>query len=151
LHFNVVGKSTDGLIPPTKRYTPFPCFATLARMNPKYLWLTDALQLLTFFIVGPVLAIAIGYGAWRRTPQNFDLKRHGIVCVASGIAAFLLFGFAKWMNADVRTAQYFLQLACVLLSGLLFGVYMGYGFCVLVGLLRWHNKTRLTRDDETQR
>ena len=27
-------------------------------MNPRYLWLTDAIQLLTFFVVGPVLAIA---------------------------------------------------------------------------------------------
>jgi hypothetical protein len=70
--------------------------------------------------------------------------RYGIVCVASGVTAFLLFGFAKWMNADVRTAQYFWQLACVLLSGLLFGVFMGCGFSVLLRLWRWHKTTRLT-------
>jgi hypothetical protein len=116
-------------------------------MNPNYLWLTGAMQLLTFFVVGPVLAIAIAYAAWRGKPQDFNRERYWMVCVASGMAAFLLFGFAKWMNADVRTAQYFLQLACVLLSGLLFGVFMGCGFSVLLGLWRWHNTTRLKHDN----
>ncbi len=118
-------------------------------MNPEYLWLTGALELLTFFVVAPILAIAIAYSAWRRRP-HFP-ERHGVVCVASGLAALLLFGFAKWMNADVRTAQYFLQLACVLLSGLLFGVFMGCGFSVLLRLGRWHNATRLTDDHQTER
>jgi hypothetical protein len=105
------------------------------------------MQLLTFFVVGPVLAIAIAYAAWRGNPQDFNRERYRMVCVASGITAFLLFGFAKWMNADVRTAQYFLQLACVLLSGLLVGVSMGCGFSVLLGLWRWHNTTRLKHDN----
>jgi hypothetical protein len=120
-------------------------------MNPDYLWLTGALELLTFFVVGPVLAIAIAYAAWRGKPQNFNPERYGIVCIASGVTAFLLFGFAKWMNADVRTTQYFLQLACVLLSGLLFGVFMGCGFPVLLRLWRWHKTTRLPDDHQTER
>ena len=86
-----------------------------------------------------------------RDHQNFTPQRYGMLALASGFAAFLLLGFAKWMNADVRTAQYFLQLACVLLSGLLFGVCMGCGFCVLVGSWRWHNKTRLMHDNLTER
>ena len=92
-------------------------------MNPDYLWLTDAMQFLAFFVVGPVLAIAIA------------------VSVASGVTALLLFGFAKWMNADVRTAQYFLQLTCILLSGLLFGVCVGCFFPVLLRVWRWHKDT----------
>src|SRR5580765_1935554 len=44
------------------------------------------------------------------------------VVVASGVIASLLLGVAKWINADVRTPQYFLQLACVLSGGLLLGV-----------------------------
>jgi hypothetical protein len=94
-------------------------------MNPEYLWLTGAMQLLTFFVVGPALAIAIAYGAWRGKQQNLNPVRYGMLCITSGVAAFLLFGFAKWINADVRTAQYFLELACVLLSGLFFGVFVG--------------------------
>jgi hypothetical protein len=113
-------------------------------MNPEYLWLTGAMQLLTFFVVGPALTIAIAYGAWRAKPQNLNPERYGMLCITSGVAAFLLFGFAKWINADVRTAQYFLELACVLLSGPLFGVFAGCGFSVLLRLWRWHKTTRLT-------
>jgi hypothetical protein len=125
-------------------------------MNPEYLWLVDALQLLTIFLIGPALAIAIAYAARRGKPQNFSPdqnfspEQYGMVCVASGISAVLLFVFAKWMNADVRTAQYFLQLAAVLLGGLLFGVCMGCGFPVLLHLWRWHRTTRLT-DGNTRR
>ena len=118
-------------------------------MNPEYLWLTEAMVVLTFFVVGPVLAIAIAYAAWRGKPNNFNPERHGMMCVASGVAAFLLLGLAKWMNADVRTALYFLQLGCGLLSGLLLGVCMGCGFPVLVGVWRWHKATRLKDDNQS--
>jgi uncharacterized membrane protein YedE/YeeE len=120
-------------------------------MNPDYLWLTGAMQLVSIFVVGPVLAIAIAYAAWRGKPQNFTPARYGMVCVASGVTASLLFGFAKWMNADVRTAQYFLQLACVLVSGLLFGVGMGSFFPVLLHVWRWHKTTRLTDHNQRER
>jgi hypothetical protein len=90
-------------------------------MNPDYLWLTGALQLLTLFVVGPAIAIAIAYAAWRRKPQNFNPQRYGMLCVASGVTASLLLVLAKRINADVRTPQYFLQFACVLLGGLLLG------------------------------
>lgn len=83
-------------------------------MNPGYLWLTDAIQLLTFFVVGPVLAAAIAFSAWRGKLQNAMPERFRVLCVASGATAFLLFAFAKWINADVRTPWYFLQVACVL-------------------------------------
>jgi hypothetical protein len=112
-------------------------------MNPDYLWLAGAIELLTFFFIGPVLAIAIAYASWRAKPQNVTPDRYGIVCVVSGATAFVLFAFAKWLNADVRTAQYFLQLGCVLLSGLLFGVFSGCGFSILLRFWRWHNTTRL--------
>ncbi len=117
-------------------------------MNPDYLWLTDALQLLTIFVVGPVIAIAIVYAAWRR-PQDFNPQRYGRLCVASGVSACLLWVLAKWINADVRTPQYFLQLTCVLLGGLLFGLAMGFVFPVLLHIWRWHIATRLGNRDHT--
>ena len=107
-------------------------------MNPDYLWLTGAIELLTVFVVGPVLAIAIAYAAWRGKPKKLNPGRYAIVCVASGVFASLLFGLVKWMNADVRTPQYFLQFACFLLSGLLFGVFIGTVFSVV---LLWPNRT----------
>ena len=71
------------------------------------------------------------YAAWRGKPESFNPQRYGIVWVASGLTASLLLALGKWINADVRTPQYFLQLACVLLEGLLLGVGMGSFFtCV---------------------
>jgi hypothetical protein len=114
-------------------------------MNPEYLWLVDALQFLAVFVVGPALAITIAYSAWRGKPHNFTAGRYGIVCLASGITASLLFVVAKWMNADVRTVQFLVQFACVLVGGLLFGVFMGCGFPVLLRFWHWHKATRLPR------
>ena len=119
-------------------------------MNPEYLWLADAIQLMTVFVLGPVLAIAIAYAAWRGKLKNLTPERYGVVCVMSGGTSVLLIAFAKWLNADVRTPQYFLQLTCVLLFGLLFGVFMGSGFSVLLRLLRWHKSTRLSGNDQTK-
>jgi hypothetical protein len=120
-------------------------------MNPQYLWLTGALELLSLFVIGPVLAIAIPYMAWRGKLPSFNGGRYGMVWVASGGAAVLLLLCAKWINADVREPQYFLQLACVLLCGLLFGVCMGCGAVVLLRALFWHNTTRLKDDNHTDR
>ena len=120
-------------------------------MNPDYLWLTEALQLLTIFVVGPVIAVAIAYAAWRRRPHNFNPQRYGKLCVASGVSACLLWVLAKYVNADVRTPQYFLQLTCVLLGGLLFGIAMGSFFPVLLHIWHWHKATRLADHDQAGR
>lgn len=120
-------------------------------MNPDYLWLTGALQLLTLFVVGPVIAIAIAYAAWRQKPQNFNPLRYGMLCVTSGVTASLLLVFSKWINADVRTPQYFLQLACVLLALLLLFVGMGAFWPVLLHVWHWHKTTRLADHNQTER
>ena len=44
---------------------------TMPPMNPKYLWLTDAMLLLTLYVVGLGIANVIAYAAWRGKPQNF--------------------------------------------------------------------------------
>lgn len=44
------------------------------------------------------------------------------------MTASLLFLFAKWINADLRTPQYFLQFASILLGSMLLGVGMGSVF-----------------------
>jgi hypothetical protein len=113
-------------------------------MNPEYLPVTEAIELLTFFVLMPAIALAIAYSAWRGKPRNVGPKRYVAVCAASGVAAFLLLALAMWMHADVRTGQYFLQLACLSLGLLLFGVCMGCGFPVLLHFWRWHKATRLT-------
>jgi hypothetical protein len=112
-------------------------------MNPHFLWLTEGLELLSFLVLGPVLAIVIAYRTWRKKESVSIAKRYGVRCAAFAALSLLLFAVAKWMNADVRTPQYFLQLTCVLLCFLSFGLAQGYFFSVLLDLWRWHNGTRL--------
>jgi len=137
----ITGRSSIG--PVKNGYKCLQLFASLARMNPDYLWLTGAIQLLAFFVVGPALAIVIACATWRGKAENFSPGHYRKLCVASGTAALLLLSFAMWINADVRSALYFLQLGCVVLSGLSFGVCMGYGFSVLLHLWHFHKNTRL--------
>jgi hypothetical protein len=112
-------------------------------MNPHdYLWLTEGLELLAFFVLQPAIAIAIAYKAWRGEPQN--LGRYGLPCFASGVAAGVLVVFAKWLNADVRTVTYLLQVACFVLGFSLFGVCMGCGFSLLLRIANWHKSTRIS-------
>ena len=108
-------------------------------MNPHYHWLTEGLELITFFFIAPALSIVIAYKTWR---ERTNPKRYGVRCIAFGGAALVLFGFAKWLDADIRTPQYFLQLACVLLSLLLFGGCVGCFFSVLLRASHWHKSTR---------
>jgi hypothetical protein len=82
-------------------------------MNPRYLWVTE---MLTFFVVGPATAIVVAYAGWRGKRRTLSAKRHGMVCVACGVTGSVLLILAKWINADVRTPQYFAQLTCVLLG-----------------------------------
>lgn len=112
-------------------------------MNPHYLWLTEGLELLTFVVFGPVLAIVIAYRCWRNREATPEPKRYVRRCVAFAVLSILLFALAKRIDADVRTPQYFLQLTCVLLCFLSFGLAQGYLFSVLLDMWRWHNSTRL--------
>lgn len=112
-------------------------------MIPHYLWLTEGLELLTFFVIQPALAIVIAYRVWREKENEPNPKRYGMWCVASGGAGLLLLGLAKWIDADVRTPLYFLQLACALLSFLSLGVCSGCLLAVLLAAWRWHKTTRL--------
>lgn len=111
-------------------------------MNPHYLWLTEGLELLTFFVFGPALAFVIAYKAWREKKLAANPKRYGMWCIVAAVVAVILFALAKWIDADVRTPQYFLQLSCLLLSLLSFGVCQGLLFSVLLDMWRWHQKTR---------
>jgi len=110
-------------------------------MNPHNHWITEGLELITFFFIAPALAIVIAYRAWR---ERANPKKYGTRCVASGGAALVLLAVVKWLDADIRTPQYFLQLAFALLSFLLFGACVGYFFSVLLDMWRWRNSTRAT-------
>lgn len=112
-------------------------------MNPHYLWLPETVELLTFFVISPALTIVVAYRAWRDKNDSLNPRHASVRCLVYCGTALLLLGLAMWMHADVRTLQYLPQLMCTLLGFLLFGVSVGYFFCVLLGMWRWHIATRL--------
>lgn len=112
-------------------------------MNPHYyLWLTESLEFAAFFVLQPVIGIVIAYKAWRGEPQN--LPRYGLLCLECGVVAVVLLVFAKWLNADVRTVIYLLQVACIVVGFSLFGACMGCGFSFLLRMWNWHKSSRLS-------
>jgi len=80
-----------------------------------------------------------------REVADFASGQYRVIGVASCVTALLLFGFAKWMNADPVSVQYFLQFACVLASLLLWGLFMECGFCEFLRIWRWHRRTALRK------
>jgi hypothetical protein len=112
-------------------------------MNPEYLWLMDGIELATFFVGIPIVALALAYAGWRDKWQIYTSGRSRVLAVASGVISFVLFAVAKWMNSDVRSTEYFFQSACTLGSFLLFGAFIGTGSCELLRIWRWHRQTAL--------
>jgi len=100
-------------------------------MDPRYLKIVDALVLLALFAGAPAISAVVGYAAWKGRPSGFDRERYALSFVASGAAAMFLMMYAQRM-ADVRTAQYYLQLACFLLGVFLFGIAGGCVFGVFL-------------------
>jgi integral membrane sensor domain MASE1 len=91
------------------------------------------LLILTFFVFVPSIAAAIGYAAWKGKPENFNREMYWTAFAAAIIASVFLMVFAQRMQADVRTWQYLLQVACFGFGALLFGV---AGGC-LVGIFTY--------------
>ena len=112
-------------------------------MSQGYFWVASSLEAVTLFAIGPLLGIAIAYRAWRRRMEPCSARQNRTRCILSGVSAILLFLIAKWMNADIKTALYLVQLACVLAGGLLFNACMGYFVSVILSIAYWHNRTRL--------
>jgi len=112
-------------------------------MNPDYLWLTEGLEIISFFVGGPIVTLVIVYLAWRGKLPTFISQRYRVIGILAGMTGFSLFALARWMNADVRTGQYFFQLVCALASFPLLGVFMGCGFCEMLRMWRWHQNTKL--------
>ena len=86
------------------------------------LWVEAGLLLLTFFVVVPLIAAAIGYAAWKGKPKNFSREMYWTAFAAATVVSLFLMVFAQRMHADVRTWLYLVQVACFGLGALLFGV-----------------------------
>ena len=91
-------------------------------MNPRYLPIVDALILSGLFLGAPLVSALVGYAAWKGKPKSFDREKYGLSAVSVGVPGVALMGYAVRMQADVRTPQYFWQLACFMLAVPLLGV-----------------------------
>lgn len=86
------------------------------------LWVEAGLLIFAFFVVVPSIAAAIGYAAWKGKPKNLDREMYWTAfAVATSVSLFLMV-VSHRMQADVRTWQYLVQVACFGLGALLFGV-----------------------------
>jgi uncharacterized membrane protein len=91
-------------------------------MDPQYLPIVDGLILFALFVGAPSISVAIGYVAWKGRPNSFDRERFGLSALTTGAPGIALVVYAQRMHADVRTPQYFLQLACIALGAMLLGI-----------------------------
>jgi hypothetical protein len=91
-------------------------------MDPRYLPIVDGLLLLALFVGAPSISAAIGYVAWKGKPNGFDRERYGLSAITAGAPGIALMVHTQRMRVDVRTPQYFLQLACFAFGIVLLGV-----------------------------
>ncbi len=91
-------------------------------MDPRYLPIVDGLLLFALFVGAPSISAAIGYVAWKGKPNGFDRERFGLSAITAGAPGIALVVYAQRMQANVRTAQYLLQLACFVLGVVLLEV-----------------------------
>jgi hypothetical protein len=84
--------------------------------------IVDGLLLLATFVGVPLLWLGIGYAAWKGKWKSFDHESYVLGFVACLLVSLALLVYAQNMQADVRTWQYLLQIACFGLGLLLFGI-----------------------------
>ena len=98
--------------------------------------IVDGLLFLALFMGVPAIAAGTGYAALKGRPKNFDHESYAMGFVACLLASGFLLVYAQRTQADVRTWQYLLQLACFGLGLLLFGIAGGCGIGIFARRLR---------------
>jgi len=80
--------------------------------------------LFTFFVIAPTIAATIAYAAWKGKPKGFDRDMYWTAFVSTAAVAGFILVYAQRNGGTWPRA---VQLACLVLGALLFGVALGFG------------------------
>ena|SRR5882724_7845647 len=87
-------------------------------------WVELGIILFIFLVIAPSIAATIGYAAWKGKPKNFDSEMYWMAFVSTGaVAGFII----VYTQRSGGTWPHPVQLACLGLGALLFGVALGFG------------------------
>ena|ERR1700730_4875133 len=86
------------------------------------IWIEGAFLLLGFFVVVPLIAAAIGYGAWKGKPKNSGRNMYWTAFIVAGAVSGFLMVLSQRINADVRSWLHLAQIVGFGLGILFFGV-----------------------------
>lgn len=100
-------------------------------MQPFYVPIVGILELLTLVVATPATSVFIAYAAWNGKPKGFGRQNYFMAFVVIGAISVCLMILAQRMHAEVRTAQYFVQVVCFLVGAFFLGVSSGCGLGAL--------------------
>jgi len=95
---------------------------------PSYVPIVGILELLSLVVATPVISVFIAYAGWNGKPKGFSRRNYFIAFVVIGPISICLMVLAQRMRADVRTAQYIVQVVCFFVGAFLLGSPGGVGW-----------------------
>ena len=98
---------------------------------PSYVPIVGILELLSLVVATQVISVFIAYAGWNGKPKGFSRRNYFIAFVVIGPISICLMVLAQRMRADVRTAQYIVQVVCFFVGAFLLGVSGGCGLGAL--------------------
>lgn len=102
-------------------------YSSTAMESNARVWVELGFILFTFFVLAPSIATAIGYAAWKGWPKSFDREMYWTAFVALSAVAGLVIVYASRIKAVGGIWLHLVQLACLGLGALVFGVALGFG------------------------
>ena len=100
--------------------------------------------MLIFFVLNPLLFIAIGYAAWKGKPSGFDQRKYAVSAVTTFLVGTILILLAEWINADIRTWPFAIQ-ALFMIVGLFL---IGFGSGCAGGFVVLFAKSKIGQSDQ---
>jgi hypothetical protein len=110
------------------------------------LWILELMLLFILFVLAPVISVVIARASWKGKPDNFSREKYFVLFVVCVIAACVLMINARWLQADITTPKFLIELICFILGAVTFGI---SGGC-LIGFFVY-GRGRSTLNEELQK